>query len=456
MSTERKAPLYDALQKAARQDSARFHMPGHKGLPLPGGVWGGLTAFDVTELSYSGNLYTETRGPIRDAEAALARLYGTENALFLTGGASQGILSMLACAAPPGSRVLIHRCAHRSVFHALALLDLHPVYIDSASVAPFYIGGGIDPALLEETLRMAPEISVFVLTSPSYYGVLSNIAALSAVCRRYNVTLLVDAAHGAHIPFTGAAQNPVADGADIAVFSSHKTLPALGQSAFLLCNGRVDTDRIRFFTSVFGTSSPSYPLMASLDLARADLETRGTTRWGETAAFGSYIRSKYSNLLSSSHLSHGVSDPCRLCLCTGDGYTDALALEREHQIFCEMADIYNIVFILTPEDKPEWHTRLDKAIAALPVRDTKPLPPTPPPVIMLSPREAMLSLHETVPLNASCGRIAAAPIAPYPPGVPLVAPGEKIDKTHLVILEKMCYTVDEDIRVVIQRKECQL
>ena len=452
-------PLYDMLAASARRDTARFHMPGHKALPLPGGVWRDITALDVTELSYSGNLYTETEGPIRDAEHLLASLYGTPRALFLTGGATQGVLSMLAAVTSPGDAVLVHRNAHRSVFHALALLDLDPHYCASETVLPFGAGDGLDPSQWDAALAQTPGIRAAVVTSPSYYGVLSDIPALSAVCRRHKIPLLIDAAHGAHLPFTGtdkrppsaqipADGNPVAQGADIAVFSAHKTLPALGQSAFLLASSSVDCDRLRYFTSVFGTSSPSYPLMASMDLARAELSEKGFAAWARAADFGRSLRKKYPHVLSGDHLRYGTSDPCRICLCTGDGYADALMWEREYGILCEMADSVNIVLIVTAADSPAWHTRLENAIARLPRRAFPDIPPLPNAEKVLSPRQAMFSPSEALPLGQCAERIAGVPLAPYPPGVPLVAPGERIDKIHIEILTNLCYTIDEDIRVV--------
>jgi hypothetical protein len=297
------------------------------------------------------------------------------------------------------------------------------------------------------------------VTSPTYYGVLSDIAALAGVCRRRGVRLLVDAAHGAHVPFTGAQENPVALGADMAVFSAHKTLPALGQAAFLLCGAEADTERLRRFTSVFGTSSPSYPMMASLDLARAALADGGAARWRETAGFGELFHVKHSKVLAKNDIPTGGIDPCRLTVFTGNGYADALRLERELGVRCEMADARNIVFILTPEDLPEWRERLDKALGQLGTENTRPCGATlftkeggeggggGMPEVVLTPREALFAASETVPPAQAAGRVAAAPIAVYPPGVPLVAPGERIDKIHLDILENLCYT--EDVPVTL-------
>ena len=454
------APLYRALTDAARRDAARFHMPGHKGRPLPGGLWGGMTELDVTELSYSGNLYTETDGPIREAERALAALYGAASAMLLTGGATQGVLSMLAACTTPGDTVIVHRNAHRSVFHALALLDLHPRDLFCGAVSPFGVEDGVDPVCLEEALREAPHARAVVITSPSYYGVLTDIAALAPICKRYGVKLLVDAAHGAHVPFAvppddaselasgGEACHPLVQGADVAVFSAHKTLRALGQSAFLLHAETVDADRLRAFTSVFGTSSPSYLLMASVDIARAGLAGEDREGWTRAAGFGCYLRKKYTYLLSNRHLRSGRSEPCRLCLYTGDGYGDALRLERERALFCEMADRTNLVLILSSSDPPDWWERLEQALSALPVRQAPPPQAPPPPVRLLTPRQALFAQAERLPLGQCAGRITCEPIAPYPPGVPLVAAGEKIDKIHLEILGKLCYTMDEPTRVV--------
>ncbi len=439
MTPGRNVPLISALRDYASRDTARFHMPGHKGrMPPP---FSELARLDFTELDGTGNLYTEEDGAIRRSEALTASLYGARGCMYLTGGATQGVLAMLAAVTSPGDRVLLDRCCHRSVLNAAALLDLRPVYLQRPIVEPFGISDGLRPEDI-------PDAKCLLVTSPTYYGVTSELRRLRGLCEEKGMPLLVDGAHGAHLRFlSGDAFVP-----DIAVHSAHKTLNALGQTAFLLYGPGVDADRLRGFTAVFGTSSPSYPLLCSLDASRAELEQSGRERWEKTADFAARLRKKHSRLLSERHLSSGSLDPARLCLFSPNGYDTALRFEREFGVVCEMADAGNVVFILTPSDSAESLSRLDSALTIVPdiAVTAGGVPPSPLPQAVMTPREAMFARRGYVPLREAGGRIAAQPAAPYPPGVPLVCPGERFDKNHLEILRELWYTDDEPVSVVLE------
>ena len=268
-------PLYNALRALAAQNTARFHMPGHKGQPaFPG--FDALFAIDFTETYGTGNLY-EAEGPIRQAEQLAAAFFRVTDCHFLTGGSSQGIVAMLGAVCGDGGKVLLDRACHKSAMHACALFDLEPAFL-SPDVLPYAgCGGVIDLAAAEEALQANPDAAALLVVSPNYYGVMQPIAELAALCHRCGKKLLVDGAHGAHLDASGC-RNPVAAGADAAVLSAHKTLPALGQAAYLLCGPSIDSAGLRRFEAMCGTSSPSYPIMASLDLAREFLQTPGGKR----------------------------------------------------------------------------------------------------------------------------------------------------------------------------------
>ncbi len=415
--------MLDALNSYAQAGRHRYHMPGHKGhMPHP---FDAAARIDFTELDGTGNLYTEENGAIRHSEALMAKVYGAEDCLYLTGGATQGIFAMLAAVTKSGERVAIDRACHKSIFHAMAMLDLQPVYITRKRLYPFGINTPVDSEIPDG-------VSCALITSPTYYGVLSRVQ--SAKC-----PILYDAAHGAHLRFT----NGVMPDADISVISAHKTLNALGQAAFLLCKAEY-SQRLRHFTSVFGTSSPSYPILASLDQAQADLTASGQEAWGAVARFADGLRAKYPNLLNGDIF---PIDKGRLCLFTGNGYRDALRFEREFNVTAEMADELNVVFILSPNDTRESMAALERAIASVKTELPKPkiLAPLPLPEQVCSPRNALFSRSVEVSLEDSEGRIAARPLAPYPPGVPVVAPGEKIDKKYIEILKNLCYNNSADV-----------
>ena len=274
------APLFHALQLLATGDSARFHMPGHKGEPLFN-TYAEIFAIDFTETYGTGNLYLGD-GPIRDAEVAAALYFGASDCFFLTGGSTQGIMSMLAAAVGKGGSVLLDRECHKSVCHACALLDITPYFVSAPLIEPFAVSGELTKETVERAFIDHPDVQAVLVTSPTYYGVRRALPELADLCRAFGKRLLVDAAHGAHFPAVGLPA-PIAEGADMAVLSMHKTLPCLGQGAVVLCGADADRRALREYTALFGTSSPSYPIMASIDLARAYTEGPGRDAYRRAA-----------------------------------------------------------------------------------------------------------------------------------------------------------------------------
>ncbi len=432
-------PLYDALRDRAGRDTARFHMPGHKGRPLAG-LWGELTALDFTELPDTGNLYLDgADGPIRAAERLFADACEAAHGLFLTGGATQGILALLTAFAAPGDTVIVDRNSHRSVHNALALLDLRPVWVQAPLITPFCVTAAVPETAVRRALERHPDAVCVLMTSPTYYGVITALPALAAVCRQRGVPLLVDAAHGAHLPWLAGHRSPVALGAQAAVLSAHKTLPALGQAAVLLAGADTDVVRLRRCAGLYGSSSPSYPLMASLDLARAFMTRDGRAALQAVRGRAEDIRQKTPCFLGAIRHNDIVTDPLRLCLYTGGGHETAARLERDCGVACEMADTRNVVFLLSPADDGDALSRLSSAVDAL-GPDLPPMPPVttvdPPPLprVYCTPREALFAPSKPLPPEQALGRAAAEPVGAWPPGVPLAARGEMIDETVVSLL----------------------
>ena len=433
-------PLYDALRAFAAQDPLRMHMPGHKGRAMPAPEFSPLAAIDFTELPPTGDLFAGD-GPIREAENLWRDALHMGECLFLTGGSTQGMLTALTLTCRPGDSVLLDRGCHRSVYNALALLDLHPVFLPRPWLTEAGVTGPIDPRDVENLLASHPEIKTLCITSPTYYGVLSDLPALAHIIHSRGGTLVVDAAHGAHLPFLGYRGM---EAADIAVVSAHKTLPALGQTALLL-TGRdsgLTHAALRSAASLYGSSSPSYVLMASLDLARAWMEGEGAAAYERAAALMADLRRRFPSLTESM----APLDPARFVLRTGDGFAVQAALE-ELGVWPEMADAGHVVFIPTCADTPADFARLAGAISRVnpPPAGDSPFPPPPPlPRLVCSPRAARFAPWETVPFAAAEGRVSAAQIAPYPPGVPVVAPGEEIGKKHLAYLSEIGYNMEKE------------
>ena len=446
------APLYNALCALADKKTARFHMPGHKGQDiLP--EFGPLYRLDFTEVYETGNLYTG-EGPIRLAEREAARLYQAADCHFLTGGSSQGVHAMLYAAAGAGADVLLDRNCHKSAAHAAALLDLSVAFVFPAVLEPFGVPGMLNPDDIDRALGQNPAIRAVLITSPNYYGVRQDIPAIAAVCHAHGARLLVDAAHGAHFPGIGLP-SPIAEGADLAAVSTHKTLYAPGQTAMLLSNGTVDSGLLREGAALFGTSSPSYLLLAGLDLARAALEA--DDRYAQAAAAVSALRGSLAARTPFLPLSGPPLDPCRLTLSAAGtdwtGHRLADTLYEQFGVACEMSDARNIVCIVTPADLPGNLTRLENALLALSDavgRAALPpaLPPLPLPRTVMPVRRALLGPGRALPLDSvRPGMVCARPVTPYPPGVPVLWPGEEITPEHIVFLHDQCYNTIDRIAV---------
>ena len=403
-------PLYDAIRAYAAQKPTRFHMPGHKGSFLPVPELQSIAPLDVTEVEPTGDLFSGGE-PFDTAQKLWAERFGMDNCLFLTGGSTLGLHAALALFCRPGDQVLIDRGCHRAVYNALALLDLEPVYLPRPWRAGEGIAGPISPTDVENLLDSHPNIKTVCITSPTYSGVLSDVKELSHIIHARGGNLIVDGAHGAHLPFLGV---DAFSGCDALICSAHKTLPALGQSALLFTNG-VDPRRVRQMTSVFGSSSPSYPMMISLDCARDYLEGDGTEEYRRVARRTAALRAAFPSLQEGElHL-----DPTRLTLTSPDGNALAQALEGEN-IWPEMADSGHVVLILTAQDSEDDLHCLEEALQRhrnlLGTPPILPPPPMPKPVRFL--REALFAPVERLPLENCLGRVAAGQLAPYPPGVP--------------------------------------
>lgn len=434
-------PLYDALIRYAADSPARYHMPGHKGKFLPVPELMGLAPIDVTELSPTGNLYA-AGAPFDQAQQLWAELFGFDICQFLTGGSTMGIHTGLALCARPGSRILMDRSCHRAAFHALALLDLEPVWLERPWLSDENLIGPIFPETVEKMLEQHPDIKTVCITSPTYTGVLSDIGGISRIVHAHGGKLFVDGAHGAHLPFLGETSFHKADAV---VVSAHKTLPAMGQSALLFVNG-TDRDRVRQMASIYGSSSPSYPMMASLDVARQWLADTGTLDYICAAGRVERLRERFPALKSGGALS---LDPCRFTLKVKNGPAFARALE-ERGVYPEMEDGGHVVFICTAQDSDEDFDRLERVLDTLRNRmgDCPPIPAPPIPEQVISPRQALFADGCVRVLKDCEGAIAASQIAPYPPGVPVVAPGERITKKELAYLRKIGYNMLSEVRVV--------
>ncbi len=404
-------PLYDALLRHRQLGRASFHTPGHKNnleaLPQD------LLSLDYTELPDTDSLF-EADGAIWEAERLAAKLFGAERTCISAGGCTLCIQAMFRLAAPNGGKVICARTVHRSAVNTMALLDLQPVWAM--------------PEDLVTEIGRNPDAKAVYVTSPNYYGQLLDIPALAGACREHGIPLLVDNAHGTHLMFTEPKLHPLALGASMTACSAHKTLNVLTGGAWLNIADSRFADGAKDAMALFGSTSPNYAIMASLDLARAWLEVhKGEYKKLQNRAAGIKEAAKEHGI----GLPGGLTDPTRITLNTGTiGLTGTSAAEifRGAGAEPEYADARHVVFIATPFNEEADFVRLEDALDVLPVRDPLPelpaLPPLPP--VRTTLREALFAPSQAVPLNKAVGKIAAEAACPCPPGVPIVMPGEEV------------------------------
>lgn len=434
------APLYAALSRYTGDGAARFHMPGHKGLAAPlREVFGDALSFDVTELPETDSLF-EDDGAILSAEKLAARAYGVRDTLFSAGGSTLCIQAMLRAATLGGGRVICARNVHRSAVNALALLGVEPIWVWPRPFAGSGLPGAVLPADIETLALANPDATAVFITSPDYYGVMSDVAGISAVCRRHGLALLVDNAHGAHLPLLGERLHPAALGADLCCDSAHKTLPALTGAAFLHINSpRFSRGEVKAAMTLFGSTSPSYLIMLSLDLARAWMERDGKKEFKLLSEKVAGVREKLSR--EGYFTPEGADfDPVRLTVDTASrGVTgrEAVLHLRKNGVSPEMGDGRHLVLLPAPFNPEPDFSRLIKALSTLPAGPALPLgfDETERPAATMALREAVVAQPETVDTTHSAGRVAAEAACPCPPCVPLVMPGELISAKMAISLK---------------------
>jgi lysine decarboxylase len=452
-------PLHRAL--TARPPALPLHLPAHgRGRGLAPGLARLLRrsvgGWDLPELPEIGGPL-EAEGAVAEAQCRAAALFGADRCWFGVNGASGLLQAALLALAPPGARVLLPRNLHRSLLHACVLGDLRPLLFtppfDPRSGLWLPPGAGaLEPLLAEAMAGPDPPVAA-VLVDPTYQGLATDLPALVATLHRFGLPVLVDQAHG-----TGAA---VAAGADLTVLSLQKSGSGLAQSAVLLAQGRrVDPAALERSLLWLQTSSPSALLLASSAAALADaFSRRGAARRRRATARAVRLRQQ---LAEQGLPPMANADPLRLVLATAPlGFSglaaDAWLLERG--VIAELPEPGALTFCLGLAPPPSLERRLPRALARLrQALGGPPLPPfTPPPlpalaVPELAPGQAWRAQAECLPLDRCAGRLAAEPLCPYPPGIPLLLPGERIDAARLAWLQEQSRLwpgqIPADLRVI--------
>jgi len=454
-------PLVAGLLAHAAQNYLGFHVPGHKQGRGAWPAWRDLLGeevfrLDLTELPGLDNLQAP-EGIIRSAAAAAAAVFGSQETFFLVNGTTAGILAMLLATCGPRDQVLVPRVCHQAVIHGLILSGASPFYLPVHAHPTWGLPGVLKTEdLLPALSSPAPPARALVLIHPNYYGLAGALEAQIQSARAKGLVTLVDEAHGAH--FCAGAPYPVPAlraGADLVAQGAHKVLGAFTQAAFLHHRGTIpDPGKLRQALRLLQSSSPSYLLLASLDVARCQF-FREKKEWEEVASWGLELRRKISRIPGFFAPGEEVKevpgvaafDPARLIVNVKGlgitGFAAAAWLRRERRILVELADFQNIVFVLGPADFKFEGDLLEglTALAAACSCGGKtqaagcPEPPLSPlPRQFMTPRAAFFAPQRELPLAAAQGKIAAEVVAPYPPGVPILCPGEEINAEALAYL----------------------
>lgn len=425
-------PLYTALKSHANLHRASFHTPGHKNSKMARLY--NFFDLDFTELPDTDSLY-EASGVIKKAENLMSDLYCTQQTLFSAGGCSLCIQTMLKLALPYGGKIIASRMIHKSAVNTMALLNADVRWVMPKIDDHTGLFLQAEPKNIESILAQESNIACVYITSPDYFGHLADITGISKVCKRHNVPLLVDNAHGSHLKFLQEDIHPITLGADMVADSAHKTLPVLTGGALLHIADSKIAPHARTAMSIFGSTSPSYPIMASLDVCQSWLRRNGK------AAFFALQKeiSKIKEIAAQKGILDdcGNVDPVRLTLNVSKiGISGDYAAEyfRQNGIEPELSTRKRVVFIATPMNSPEDFERLAMAIKNLhPAGDTLPLryPTFELPVIKKSLHSALFSPSERIDSCNSVGRVSASTVCPCPPGIPILVPGEMITENSV-------------------------
>ena len=444
-----KNELYSRLKEYHQRNTVRMHMPGHKQKGESDPLWQGIHSLDVTEIRGMDDLHAP-EGILKEAMARAARLWGAEESFFLVGSATAGILAAVSCVlGTSGKEVLLARNCHKSVYHACELMAAEPHYLLPAWEEESGTFGAVTAEAVREALERYPATVLVVLTSPTYEGVLSDVAGIARVCREKGAVLLVDEAHGAHLELHGVfAGGAVKAGADLVVQSLHKTLPALTQCALLhRGSDRVDGAALRRRLQMLQTSSPSYLLMASMDRCVRRMESEGETllsSWRDSVRSLREGAASLRNIALFSPASGGF-DPTKITLHSLDPSCSGKELARrleERGVVAEMSLWQNcLLYTGAMTDREDARRTLDalrridgtmQRGELLPVSYCSALPKA-----KESFSRALALPTEEIPLREAAGRICADYLWAYPPGIPLLCPGEVAEPEVLFTLESL-------------------
>lgn len=456
------APLLESLKEYSKRDIACFDVPGHvknRGVDILNKYLGeNLMKMDINSSPTMDNVSNPT-GVIKNAQDLLAQAYMADEAFFITNGTTQAIHAMILSIINPGEKVLLPRNIHKSVINALILCGGIPIFIQPEFDEQLGISLNITLEKVKEEIEKNCDIKALFLLNPTYYGACADLENIIELCHKNNLLVLVDEAHGAHFPFhLDLPPSAISLGADMVAVSIHKTGGALTQSSALLLNKEnIRVEKVLQSINMLQSTSASYLLMASIDGARVNLVENGEEQLSKALNLSRYAKARLNKIdgidvLSTEILKRkGVKfiDETKLCInvkglnLTGFEVYDLLY--KKFSIQVELGDLYNILALVSIGTNKSDIDRLVKALSIIEKtyrKETKlsefnmiQINPT----IELNPREAFYASKESIEIKSCIGRICGESIMAYPPGIPIVTPGELITKEimeYIIFLKK--------------------
>lgn len=450
---QNQTPLFDALMEYHNRNTVPFHVPGHKrGVGMDPKfrdfVGTNVLSIDVTVFQLVDSLHHPT-GPIKEAMKLAADAYGSDMAFISIHGTSGALQAMVMSVVGDGDVILVPRNIHKSITSGIILSGAVPVFMQPEIDKNIGIAHGVTPETVEKSLREHPEAKAVLIINPTYYGVATDIKKIADIVHSHNIPLIVDEAHGPHLGFNDRLPvSALAAGADMCAQSTHKIIGSMTQSSFLHVKGdRIDINRVQQIMNLLQTTSPSYPLMASLDVARMQIATKGRELLDYAIDLLTYARQEinkipglysFGNEIIGQPGVHAI-DPTKLVItCKGlglTGYELDHMLADDYHIQLEMSDLYNALAVGSFGDTKESIDAVLKALREIsskyygsrPVKgDCLDIPSIP--ERALNPRQAFNASKKSIPLKESAGNVSSEFLMAYPPGIPILCPGEIITK----------------------------
>ncbi|MBE6064767.1 aminotransferase class I/II-fold pyridoxal phosphate-dependent enzyme [Clostridium cochlearium] len=457
-----KTPLFDALMEYVDRETIPFHVPGHKkgvGIDEEFKKFIGENPFkiDVTVFKLVDSLHHPT-GPIKKAQELAADAYGSKASFFCIHGTSGAIQAMIMSVVKSGDKIIIPRNVHKSVTSGIILSGATPVYMQPELDKRVGIAHGVTPETVEKTLKENPDAKAVLIINPTYYGVATDIKKIADIVHSYDIPLIVDEAHGPHLGFNDKLpMSSIEAGADICCQSTHKIIGALTQCSLLhVGSERIDVNRVQQILSLLQTTSPSYILMASLDCARRQIAINGKELLDKAINLANYAREEINKIPGFYCFGKEIIgnpgvfaiDPTKITITCRDlgitGFQLDMILSNKYHIQLELSDLYNGLAVGSFGDTKENIDALINALKEISQEyknnenkksDFIDIPAIPEQVQI--PREAFNSEKVVLPLKDSRGRISGEFLLAYPPGIPVLCPGEIITEEIINYIQKL-------------------